>query len=257
MKHSDPLAHFRFGYCLWLCVALVLQWRTHLRWVRVRGRERELPRLLDWLPMPRLETPGFALVGLALVASLATAAAPAENMAWALLLASATALMYFAQLIELPDVRRKPNTVPVILLLLGLAGLATHGGESERIAWLCLLAVKILVAQIYFSSGLVKLRQAGWRWALAPNLRIILLRYHLRDDSKAALWLAHRPAACRAVAALVLVFELTFWLVIPFPALAWVYLPAGLIFHLGTAGLMRIHYWIYVVPAYFAFVVMR
>ncbi|HVU32720.1 MAG TPA: hypothetical protein VHE61_04750, partial [Opitutaceae bacterium] len=102
--------------------------------------------------------------------------------------------------------------------------------------------------------AIVKVKDSGWQWTSRNTLRIALLRYCLRDGNRAAWWFVRRGRLCGMTAVLVLVFELTFWLVIPFPTLAWLYLPAGLIFHLGTAVLMRIHYWIYVVPAYFIFV---
>ena len=256
MSGRGELDHFRSAYCLWLAAAVALQWPGHLRWVRARGDERLMPLLVNRLQMPRLNVGPFALAGLALIAGLAAAVAPNWNPGWALIGTGIAALVYFSQVIGLPEVRRKPNTVPVVLLLMGAAGIAA-GGESDRIAWLCLLAIKMLVAQIYFSSGLTKLKQSNWRWAASPTMQMALLRCHLRNDNWAALWLARHARACRTASALALVFEMTFWLVIPFPRLAWIYLPAGLIFHLGTAMLMRIHYWIYVVPAYVVFVVAR
>ncbi len=252
MNTSDALASFRVLYCAWLGAALVLQWREHVRWVGIRASARQLPRLLDVVPMPRLNRSGFTLAGLVLLACLAWAAISDEG-GWTLLMASGVSLLYFAQVIEVPAVRRKPNTVPVVLALLGAAG-AMGGTDMATATWLVVVVVKILVAQIYLSSAIVKVRHSGWRWVSGNTLRIALLRYHLRNGNRCALWLARRGGLCRVTSVLVLVFELTFWLVIPFPVLAWLYLPLGLIFHLGTAVLMRIHYWIYVVPAYFVFV---
>lgn len=254
MNIVGSLAIFRLLYCTWLGVAVVLQWRGHARWVGVRGEDRRLPRLLDVGPMPRLNRGGFTMAGMILLVCLAWAIA--EDTGWPLLVASGFSLLYFAQVIELPAVRRKPSTVPVILALLGVAGVMP-GADTVTVTFGVIVAVKVVVAQIYLSSAIVKVKGSGRRWTSGNTLRIALLRYYLRDGNRAAWWFVRRGRLCGMTSVLVLVFELTFWLVIPFPMLAWLYLPAGLIFHLGTAVLMRIHYWIYVVPAYFIFVALH
>lgn len=242
---------FQAAYAGAIALAVAVQFPAHWRWVRGRGERRQLPRLLDRVAMPRLGAGSFACVALLLMVSLLLVAA---NVAAGpvLIFAAAVALLYFAQLIELPTVRRKPNTVPVILLLLGAVALLPAGTADAR-AWLGPLMVKVLLAQIYFSSALMKLRSGGWEWMRGTTFRMSLLRYRLRDGNRAAGWLAQRPGACRVAATLVLLFELTFWLVIPFPVLAWVLVPAGVAFHVGTAVLMRIHYWIYLGPSYLVF----
>jgi hypothetical protein len=66
----------------------------------------------------------------------------------------------------------------------------------------------------------------------------------------------HSPrvwASAASAAVSILLFELTFWIVIPFPALTAPYLLAALAFHLATAMLMRIHYWLFLGPAYLVF----
>lgn len=257
MSLTGGLDSFRAAYGLWIAVAIAVQLPGHIRWVQARGDERGMPQVLGWFTLPRLNTGVFAAVGFAFVTGLVLAAVWERGAPWLAIGAGVAALFYFSQVIGLPEVRRKPNSVPIILLILGVAGLAGRGDDAGRIAWLGLIAIKAIVAQIYFSSAWVKLRHSGWRWGRTPTLQIALLRYRLRDDNRAALWLARHATACQVASLLTLVFEATFWLVIPFPALAWVYLPAGVIFHLGTAVFMRIHYWIYVFPAYLVFIVAR
>ena len=252
--YGTALAHFRVIYCAWMTVAMLGQLRGHIRWVCVCGQDRNLPQLLGFLKLPRLGSAMFTLLGLVFCAALTIPVWDARDAILALWVAGFAATLYFPQVIGVPEVRRKPGTVPVILLLLGAAGLA---GGAEPVAWACLMTIKVLVAQVYLSSGIVKLRQSGMSWADGATLRMALLRYHLRDDNRGTLWLARRAGVCRLSSVMVLGFELTFWLMIPFPQLAWVYLPLGVAFHLGTAWLMRIHYWIYLFPAYAAFLLAR
>ncbi len=247
------LEYFSAAYAAWIMLAVLFQFPRHLRFVRAQGADRGRPALLGFTPMPRLSVTAFGAIGAVFAAGLlAVAILPGARPA-ALLVAAAAALLYFSQIIEIPAVRRKANTVPVILVLLG-AALAVRPEQVEPAAAWSLFTIKLLVAQIYLSSGFVKLLNSGWRWADGATLRAKLVSSHLRFGGMVELALASRPVWCRVTAMTVLVFELTFWLVIPFPALAWIYLPLGLAFHTGTAVLMRIHYWIYVVPAYLVFV---
>ncbi len=247
------LDHFRVLYCAWLAVAVLAQLRGHVRFVRFRATARSVARLLNRVPLPHLCAGMFLGLGFGLAASLGVGAIPGSNPVLPLLIAGVGALIYFAQVVEIPAVRRKANTVPIILLLVGAAYLAP-AETAERIACACFFTLKLVVAQIYVSSGFTKLRKSGLRWADGESLRMWLVHYHLRNGSRAALALARHHWASRFSAGVVLMFELTFWLMIPFPRLAWVYLPLGIIFHLGTAVLMRIHYWIYLFPAYLMFI---
>lgn len=247
------LDHFRGLYCAWIAALVLLRWRGDVRFVERHRGERTVPRFLSWAPLPHLRPVGVAMVGLGLCALLVVGAISDAAAGWALLAAAGGAVLYFAQVVDLPDVRRKANTVPLILLLVGAASLAA-GTVADDVARMCRWTIQLVVAQMYFSSGLMKLRVSGRRWADGQTLRTWLVDYHLTHGGPTALWLAQRPRATRWVAGLTLVFELTFWLVIPFPVLGWIYLPLGLGFHLGTSFVLRIHYWRYVLPAYLAFV---
>ncbi|MEY2879760.1 MAG: hypothetical protein RLZZ15_2140 [Verrucomicrobiota bacterium] len=253
MSATATLDWFARIYAAWIALAVVVPLPRQLAWVRRRGGARETPQLLGRWPVPRIGRAATTLLAGALVASLLVVMSGASAMGAAAVLAGGVAVFFFAQVIELPEVRRKPGTVPLILGVAGTALLVPIAAR-EPVAVSALLTIKVIVALVYFSSGLVKLRNVGWAWGTSDTLQMTLLRYHLRNAAAAPLWLARRPAWCRVGASSVLVFELTFWLLIPFPALAWIYLPAGIAFHAGTAVLMRIHYWIYLVPAYWVFV---
>ncbi len=210
--------------------------------------ERRSPRLLGMAPMPRLAALGTGAAGCVLIASVVTGAAYSSPAA--LTVAALASLFYFAQVIDLPEIRRKANTVPVILGVLAVSGSAL---ADSRIGCAALFLVELVIVQIYFAAGLTKLRTAGLAWIDGRTLRSWLLYYHLRDGNRAALALASRLGVCRLAALSVLLFELTFWMVIPFPALIVPYLLAALTFHLATALLMRIHYWLFLGPAYLVF----
>lgn len=246
------LAAFRTVYCAAVALILVARLPEYTRFLRTTTRVEKPPRVLAWLPLPQLGAGASLGVGaLTTIALLAASAGlwPAVVLA----VAAVGALLYFAQVVQHPAVRRKANTIPVILWLLAAASLVP-GTPDPRVAPAVLFTIKLLVAQIYFSAGLAKLRAAGWRWSDGKTLRAWLVHYHLRDDSPLALAAASSASLCRCGAGTVLFFELTFWLVIPFPALAWIYVPLGILFHAATALLMRIHYWIHLGPAYLVFV---
>jgi hypothetical protein len=249
----EKLAYFSAAYGTWIAIAVLVQFPRHLGFVRAQGPERGRPALLGFAPMPRLTVIPFGVIGAVLVAALLAATVSPWARPPALLVAATAALLYFSQIIEVPAVRRKANTVPAILLLLGTA-LAVRPEQAELAAGWGLFTIKLLVVQMYLSSGLMKLLRPGWRWTDGATLRAKLVSSHLRFGGAVELALASRPGWCRVTALAVLAFELSFWLVIPLPVLAWIYLPLGIAFHVGTAVLMRIHYWIYVVPAYFVFV---
>ncbi len=251
MENSPDLVLFRSLYCGWIACVSLAGLPGHLRFVQRRGPEHPLPTLLGCIALPRLGPWAMVAVGVGMVACLiavAVGVAPALALAGAV----AGALLYHAQVIDHPTVRRKVGSVIVILFLLWAA--AWPAEPSGLVAWACLLGIKAVVAQMYLSSGVLKLRHSGWRWADGRTLRAWMLDYYFFHRSRGALWLAGSLPLCRVASIAVLFFELSFWLVIPFPALAWIYLPFGIAFHLGTAALMKIHYWIHTLPAYLVFV---
>lgn len=199
--------------------------------------------------MPRFTQLGAGVVGCVLITSLVMDATFVSSAA--LGIAALSSLFYFAQVIDLPEIRRKANTVPVILGILAVSGSAQE--VDSPIGCTALLVVELVVVQIYFSAGLMKLRTSGLAWVDGRTLRSSLVHSHLRDGNRAALALAAHLGVCRVAAISLLLFELTFWMVIPFPALTAPYLLAALAFHLATAMLMRIHYWLFLGPAYLVF----
>src|SRR5208283_2728824 len=124
--------------------------------------------------------------------------------------------IYFIPILPLGYIQRKVNLIPIVLAVLTAA--------PERTIQL----VTIAVAMVYLSGALEKLRSGGIRWTDGQSIQAYLIEHYLYTQRPQALWLARRPALCRALSVLVLVWELTFWLVIFFPPLGWIYVPVGL-----------------------------
>lgn len=248
---GDPLDLFRSLYCLTLAVILLGRLRADSAFMRLQPEMRPLPRLLGRWALPRLAA-GPWLASVLMLVALLVAVGLGLPSAVALVAASALSLLHFAQLAGAPTVHRKANTIPVLLALFA-ASMVPGTADPATVSSAVRTTAKLLIAQIYFSAGLCKLRASGWRWADGVSLQRWLAYYHLRDGSALTLKLAASRGLCRLAAGLALGFELTFWLVIPFPVLEWVYLPAALCFHVATAWLLRINYWIYLGPAYLVF----
>ena len=247
---GETLHLFGSLYCTAIAAIVAIRFPHHVRFVRARGSARRRPRFLGLVTTPRLGPFGTGAVGAVLISSLAASVALRSSAALAV--AAVAALLYFAQLIQLPEVRRKANTIPVILGLVSLS-LAARADASPRLASALLLLIEIIVVQVYLSAGLAKLRASGLAWLDGRTLRSWLVHYHLRDGNRAALAFASSEGACRLASFAIVSFELTFWIVVPFPVLTLPYLAAAFAFHLATATLMRIHYWLFFGPAYLVF----
>ena len=86
---------------------------------------------------------------------------------------------------------------------------------------------------IYVSAVLSKLMHGGIDWANGFTLQYYLIEDGLRHGSGLALWISqfHYPVLLAQL--VVLFFQSTFFLIILFPRLKWIYLPIGVIIHFG------------------------
>jgi hypothetical protein len=230
-------------YCGSIALQTALHYREQLQFFRTQPARiyGPAPLLLGLIRLPSGANEAlFAFAGAGFISTLAAAAC---GFVPRLMLAAALIcfLIYFAPILPLGYIQRKVNLIPIVLTVLMVAP-----GRTIPL-------VKIAIAMVYLSGALEKLRNAGIRWMDGRSLQGRLIEHYLYTQRPQALWLARRSGLCRTLSVLVLVWELSFWLVIVFPPLAWIYVPAGLAFHAGTAVAMRIHYWIYFCPAYFVF----
>jgi len=109
-----------------------------------------------------------------------------------------------------------------------------------------ILLMQLLLAWVYFSSALIKLRVAGWKYLTPDNLPALAIFHsldNLHDTAfRAAFWLPQVRQYLPIFVALVLVWELLFPLAVFFRRMRWWILGIGVIFHLSTLFLMNIFF---------------
>lgn len=209
------------------------------------------PHLLGCIRLPVL-SPGATLsAGIVLSCSLIAALlAPGPVFArTALAGAAISSLIYFSQLRDFNFVRRKANTIPVILLLLCLSPGICPGSSDATARW-PILAAGIILVQVYLSAGIEKLRHEGFGWARGRVLQWALIDHELwsADNPRR---LITSPGLFASASAIALIFELTVPLALTSPPVAAGYAVLGILFHLANSRLLRIHYY-FIYPAYAA-----
>jgi hypothetical protein len=121
--------------------------------------------------------------------------------------------------------------------------------EKQRPLWAYaypILLMQLLMAWVYFSSALIKLRVAGWKFLSVDNLPVLAI-FHSLDNLhdtqfKLAFWLPHVRSYLPYVVALVLLWELLFPLAVFWRRFRWWILGAGVIFHFSTLFVMNIFF---------------
>jgi len=121
------------------------------------------------------------------------------------------------------------------------------------LAWWPLLLVQWLLALVYFSAALSKLKMSGFDWANGYTLQYYLLQDGVRWGSNVGVWLGGQHTLVWLMSWMSLIFEGTFFLAVLFPALALVYIPIGAAFHAGIYVAMRAPFFHYF-PLYLAFI---
>lgn len=102
-----------------------------------------------------------------------------------------------------------------------------------------LRAVQWLLALVYLSAAGAKLGDAGFDWMNGYTLQYYTIRDALQRDMPVGLWLGQCYPAMWTLGWLSMAFEATFVLAVVVPRLAWVYLPLGLLLHLGIFITMK------------------
>ena len=109
-----------------------------------------------------------------------------------------------------------------------------------------ILLMQLLLAWAYFSSALIKLRVAGWKYLSADNLPALAIFHsldNLHDTAfRSAFWLPQVREYLPYVVGFVLVWELLFPLAIFFRRIRWVILGIGVVFHFSTLFFMNIFF---------------
>src|SRR6185437_16486709 len=110
-----------------------------------------------------------------------------------------------------------------------------------------ILLMQLLLAWAYFSSALIKLRVAGWKYLSPDNLPALAIFHsldNLHDTAfRGAFWLPQVREYLPYLVALILIWELLFPLAIFFRRTRWPILGIGVVFHISTVYLMNIAFW--------------
>jgi len=109
-----------------------------------------------------------------------------------------------------------------------------------------ILLMQLLLAWAYFSSALIKLRVAGWKYLSPDNLPALAIFHsldNLHDTAfRAAFWLPQVRGYLPYFVAIILIWELLFPLAVFFRRVRWWILVIGIVFHVSTLFLMNIFF---------------
>jgi hypothetical protein len=235
----------------YLACQMLASWRWQLGYFRLSRTIESPGRLLGLATIPRLTEGQFIAAGVALVAGCILGIA---GLRGGFALAVVGCLAYFSQIRLLDSVQRKVNLLPQILLLLAVAPPSVRGSPTPADVFL-LATAQALLAVVYVSAGLMKLRSAGLSWADGRSLQAYLLAADLRYDVPRARALAARLPLCAALSTLVLGFELFGWLLLFSTRGQLTFAILGLSMHAGMLAFMRVNYLKYLGPVYLVFAV--
>jgi hypothetical protein len=98
-----------------------------------------------------------------------------------------------------------------------------------------LLLVQNLFGLVYLDSALRKLYAGGADWVNGYTLQYYLYSDASRRGSAFGLWLAQQHTLACVLSWITILWEGTFFLVLIFPRLVWLYLPLGIALHAGMA----------------------
>ncbi|MBI3552399.1 MAG: hypothetical protein HY077_07760 [Elusimicrobia bacterium] len=267
---AKSLSLFRFLYCLSL--AATIAWepayrRTHAGLLHHAYTFRPI-RLFGLLGIDFISPGMFSFLRAATLAAL-TLAAFGLLTRWALTAAWIAFFLYYG---TIHSAWRPPvgdalglRTNPVIFILwilsvspgIGYFGLdrwsrgRVEGQPGVVPAWPT-LAVKLMLGLIYFGAGYCKLTHAQG-WADGHALQGFLLGKAMQADAGLGFWLAHHRWLCAALSGACVILESSFFLVVLFPRLAWIYVIGGLTMHAMIWVTMRMNYFMFFGYAYWVF----
>jgi len=126
---------------------------------------------------------------------------------------------------------------------------ATH---SEFAYW-PIFVCKVFLALMYISAIASKLSTSGLGWANGYTLQALMGIDGLRWGSPLAIWMSQQHYLLMLGQIVVVIFQSTFWLVLFFPRLGYIYFPMGLAFHIMIFATLRAPFWHWML-LYFLFI---
>lgn len=118
--------------------------------------------------------------------------------------------------------RRTPASAPAVNLL-------DH--EAAYARW-PILFIQWFFPLMYISAVVSKLTRGGIEWANGISLQYFMILEGYKSDSDLAMYVSEFHYFLKFAEYIVIVFQATFFLILFFPRLKWIYLPLGLLFHL-------------------------
>jgi hypothetical protein len=124
--------------------------------------------------------------------------------------------------------------LPMPFLLAGRRK-ALRDGQPVQDGW-PLRLIQLVLGVVYLQTGLEKLLIGGLEWLHPETFR----NYIYLHQAPLGMWVAKSDLLCVLLPTLALLFELGFIVVVFRPVWAWVFLPAGILFHAGTYLLLGV-----------------
>ncbi len=124
--------------------------------------------------------------------------------------------------------------------------------ESTLAAW-PLELVRWLFSITYLSAALCKVLGSGLEWMNGYTLQTYLLQEGVFWGTSSSRWLADHHGLCVELSWFTVLVEGLFFLVLPWPRLAWLLVPSAAAMHVGIQITMRAPFALYL-PLYAAFV---
>jgi hypothetical protein len=129
--------------------------------------------------------------------------------------------------------------------------LLTYGGEFA--GW-PVRFIQCLFPLVYISAAVAKIASNHYSldWANGYTLQYYLIQDYVRKDLPLAMWASQFHVLIFLSQFVVLAYQCTYWAVVPWPRLRWLYLPLGVAFHLGNYLILYAPFpqWIALLAAY-------
>ena len=90
-----------------------------------------------------------------------------------------------------------------------------------------------MFALIYLDAAVHKMFRAGLDWMNGYTLQFYLIADGLKRGSDIGVWLGQQHTLAWLLSWVTMLFEATFFSVLIYPMLGWIYVPAGLALHTG------------------------
>jgi hypothetical protein len=114
--------------------------------------------------------------------------------------------------------------------------------------------IQCLFPLVYISAAIAKLSYNHYSldWANGYTLQYYFIQDHIRKDLPLAFWASQYHTLILLSQYVVLLYQCTYWLVVPYPKLRWLYLPVGFTFHLANYLILYAPFpqWIALLAAY-------